>query len=90
MRYGLRKQQARNLDRLDEEAETQIKALKLRQRMADIMAAAKDELSLMLKAEEQLQRAELDMQKLQPAAKKIEKRLYKDEQPAIKKLVRLK
>ena len=68
MRYGLKKQQARNLDKLDEEAEEQHRALKLQQKMAGIMAAAKDELGLMLKAEEQLQRADLDMRKLEPAA----------------------
>lgn len=86
LRYGLKKQKVQRLDRLEVEAGVAAQAAKLQQRMSHIMDAAKAEFSMRLKMEEQLQRVDLDMQKLQPAADQIARRLYKGEQCTIKKL----
>lgn len=86
LRYGLKKQQARNLDKLEAEAAVTAQAAKVQQRMAHIMGAAKAEFSVRLRMEEQLQRVDLDMQKLQPAADQIARKLYQQEQRALKQL----
>ena len=64
-------------------AAAEAQAAKVGQRMAHILGAAKAEFSARLRMEEQLQRVELDMQKLQPAADRIARKLYREEHHAI-------
>lgn len=84
LRYGLKKQKAQNLDKLEAEESVAAQAAKVEQRMAHILGAAKVEFSMRLRMEEQLQRVDLDMQKLQPAADQIAQKLYRQEQRALK------